>query len=257
MRWLGLIYVIYLFSCCLGEDTTVPNQVHIALAGPDGMTISWQTTDQTPTSIVRYGTTSGAYTLEATGTSSTYYKTYDHHVKLSNLSPATTYYYVVGDEKGGFSQEFSFKSAPLSSALRQSWSFFGFGDLGMVNGQATLDYLANKKDEVEFIWQFGDESYADDAFLHYGCYVTACFEQTWNDFMNSTQRFAAYKPYLVAPGNHEADCHSPDCVVEKSKHNKLSNFTAYNNRFKMPSKESGSGALNMHYSFDYGKCGCI
>lgn len=31
----------------------------------------------------------------------------------------------------------------------------------------------------------------------------------------------------------------------------LSNFTAYNARFRMPSQESG-GKMNMHYSFNYG-----
>jgi len=255
-RPLGRLFTLFTIFCFLvvvlsGVDNA-PGQVHISLAGINGMTVSWQTKDHTPTSLVKYGMTSGKYPLEASGSSSTYYETYDHHVKLTGLKPSTTYFYVVGDETGGFSEEFSFQSAPLSSSLRTNWSFFGFGDLGIVNGQATIDYLAAKKDEVHFVWQFGDESYADDAFLHSGCYVKACFESTWNDFMKAAQSFAAYKPYLVAPGNHEADCHSPDCLVEKSKHTHLSNFTAYNNRFLMPSKESGSGALNMHYSFDYG-----
>lgn len=51
--------------------------------------------------------------------------------------------------------------------------------------------------------------------------------------------------------NHEADCHDPACILDKDKREKLSNFTAYNGRFRMPSLESG-GVLNMHYSFNYG-----
>lgn len=47
------------------------------------------------------------------------------------------------------------------------------------------------------------------------------------------------------------DCHSPACIADADKREKLSNFTAYNNRFHMPSAESG-GVLNMWYSFNYG-----
>ena len=47
------------------------------------------------------------------------------------------------------------------------------------------------------------------------------------------------------------DCHDPSCLAVKERREKLSNFTAYNNRFHMPSAESG-GVLNMHYSFNFG-----
>jgi hypothetical protein len=40
-------------------------------------------------------------------------------------------------------------------------------------------------------------------------------------------------------------------LTDATRREKLSNFTAYNNRFRMPSPESG-GVLNMHYSFNYG-----
>ena len=43
----------------------------------------------------------------------------------------------------------------------------------------------------------------------------------------------------------------PACLVDPEKRTKLSNFTAYNTRFRMPSPES-KGALNMHFSFNYG-----
>lgn len=43
----------------------------------------------------------------------------------------------------------------------------------------------------------------------------------------------------------------PDCLLDPVKRKKLSNFTAYNARFRMPSPES-NGALNMHFSFNYG-----
>lgn len=44
--------------------------------------------------------------------------------------------------------------------------------------------------------------------------------------------------------NHEAECHDPSCLLDKSIRDKLSNFTAYNARFRMPSLET-NGALNV------------
>ncbi len=48
-----------------------------------------------------------------------------------------------------------------------------------------------------------------------------------------------------------SDCHDPACLTNKERREKLSNFTSYNHRYRMPSQESG-GVLNMHYSFNYG-----
>jgi len=48
-------------------------------------------------------------------------------------------------------------------------------------------------------------------------------------------------------GNHESECHDPACVVNPRKLGlPLSNFTAYNARWKMPSQESG-GVASMWY----------
>eukprot|EP00035_Acanthoeca_spectabilis_P006196 m.121789 g.121789 ORF g.121789 m.121789 type:complete len:295 (+) comp13396_c0_seq3:655-1539(+) len=56
--------------------------------------------------------------------------------------------------------------------------------------------------------------------------------------------------YMVSVGNHESECHSPACIL--GGHGKaLSNFSAYNARWRMPSASSG-GVENMWYSFDFG-----
>ena len=164
------------------------------------------------------------------------------------------YYYIVGDEIGGWSNEYSAKTAPLSANLRGNFSFAVFADLGIHQGEATTAYV-NKivaNDEVKLVWQGGDVGYADDSFLHEDCVFKFCYEETWDNYMQSIEPFASKVPYMVAVGNHEADCHSPACIASKERREKLSNFTAYNTRFRMPSAESNSGALNMHYSFNYG-----
>ena len=64
------------------------------------------TKNQTSSSIVKYGTSTGAYTATASGISSAYYETFNHHVVLNELTPSTTYYYTVGDDVEGWSKEF-------------------------------------------------------------------------------------------------------------------------------------------------------
>lgn len=93
-------------------------------------------------------------------------------------------------------------------------------------------------------------SYADDYMLvdplKFG------YEQTWNTFMEEMSPVASKLPYMVLPGNHEAQCHSPSCILETSdRGHRLTNFTAYNARFRMPSHES-DGVMNMWFSYNYG-----
>ena len=69
--------------------------------------------------------------------------------------------------------------------------------------------------------------------------------------MDAMQPIASSVPWMTTPGNHEADCHDPNCMLSSEKRDKLSNFTAYNSRFRMPSPESG-GVMNMWHSFNHG-----
>lgn len=215
------------------------------------MAVSWNTVDQTSSSVVKFGTESGVYRSVSNGSSEAYYQTFNHNVVLNELLPATVYYYVVGDDISGWSQEFTFRSAPLSSELRGNFSFLVYGDLGVYNGDPTRTYINAAKDDVDLVWHSGDASYADDSFLHKGCVLKFCYEDTLDTYMSDVQPWTSKLPYMVTPGNHEADCHDPSCLTSAERREKLSNFTAYNHRFRMPSAESG-GVLNMHYSFNYG-----
>jgi hypothetical protein len=64
---LSLLQLLAMLSLFAAE--TLPSQVHIALAGrdsmgnPSGMAISWQTTTQTATSTVQYGTVSEKFVV--------------------------------------------------------------------------------------------------------------------------------------------------------------------------------------------------
>lgn len=159
--------------------STSPTQVHIALAGqdaignPNAMAVSWQTEDDTSSSIVRYGTASGEYTMTAQGSSASCnstntcvkiifmncvldYETFHHHVVLPDLSPSTKYYYSISDGADGWSDEFFFVSAPASAS---NFSFAVFADLGVDHGDSSINFLDTIKNDVSLIWHGGDVSY--------------------------------------------------------------------------------------------------
>ncbi|CAN0369496.1 unnamed protein product, partial [Laminaria digitata] len=92
------------------------------------------------------------------------------------------------------------------------------GDFGLVGAGATFDRLRQLVDdgEVDFIVHLGDIAYADDAFLErlwsFG------YEEKWDAFMRRASRgYASKVPYMVVPGNHEAECHSPACLFSRRK----------------------------------------
>ena len=256
LKMIGLTLALFsALGAVMAAD--LPTQVHIALAGLDSngdsnsMTVSWNTKGATTTSTVKFGTSSGVYNNAATGAAAAYYETFNHHVTLGTLAPNTQYFYIVGDDASGWSKEYTFKSAPTYNQLRGNFSFFVFGDMGEKRADDSERYIKANKESVDLIWHAGDVGYADDSFLHLGCMTEFCYEKAFDDYLNDAEEWASLRPYMVMPGNHEADCHDPACLLSRERREKLSNFTAFNGRFKMPSKESG-GIMNMFYSFNYG-----
>jgi len=216
--------------------------------------VSWQTVGDTETSIVRYGKDSSSLSSTATGFSASYYETFDHHVIVSDLEAQTKYFYQCGDEEGGWSDVLSFVTAPGDDkATDTSFTIGVIGDMGVWNGQDSIDLLNKMGEDGDFdwVWHVGDIGYADDSFIHFGQVFKFYYESTYNEYMNLIQPFASTHQYMVLPGNHEAECHSPSCQVDKEKLESLGNFSAYNSRFLMPSSTS-NGNSNMWYSFNYG-----
>ena len=69
--------------------------------------------------------------------------------------------------------------------------------------------------------------------------------------MNKMEKFASSVPYMVLPGNHEAECLSPACRLSPDRLRQLGNYSAYNHRYHMPFEESGATS-SMWYSFNSG-----
>jgi len=272
----------FLAASLLTAVTAIPSQVHIALAGQDangvsnGMNIAWKTEgNSAPLTSVKYSFTSvSVLDQTVTGTARNYLEDYGfHHQAIIQDIPCATskVHYQVGGDADGWSEVFSFKPAPCSyDPIKVSI----FGDMGYLDSEQrpmlialdglekvwsatytreTLETLKNEE-AIDFVWLLGDIGYIDDSFSHTGSVVHFTYEETYDGYMQWMQNISATMPLMVLPGNHESGCHDPSCVTQFFKYGKhLMNFTAYNERWHMPSKESGgSRDTNMWYSFNYG-----
>eukprot|EP00929_Paragymnodinium_shiwhaense_P015067 TRINITY_DN123078_c0_g1_i1.p1 TRINITY_DN123078_c0_g1~~TRINITY_DN123078_c0_g1_i1.p1 ORF type:complete len:518 (+),score=72.93 TRINITY_DN123078_c0_g1_i1:63-1556(+) len=269
----------------LAAQSLAPEQLHLAFAGqdgagaPTGMRIAWFTAGlPKAASTVKYGLSSGQRTETVTSQSPAVQympnNGYHHVVEAVGLKPDTTYFYVVGSDDGGWSSEWSFKTPPTGlAAAKSEISLAVYGDMGWLDSdqrpmgavpviaphsglqkhwtattsRARIETLRGK---IQGIWHLGDIAYADDGFGHKTLGFT--YESVYNGFMNWFQNMSATMPYMVSVGNHESECHSPSCILSPlGKH--LKNFSAYNTRWHMPSKESDARASsNMWYSWNHG-----
>lgn len=191
-----------------GESDCQPQQIHLALGGiccvfltnnnisilftenSFDIVVTWSTFNLACESMVEYGTSDLSYL--AVGS----YKTFVdgiHKVTLRELSPSTKYFYHSGGREWGWSSEYWFftssnqTTTPISIAM--------FGDLGNENPRS----LPTLQKET----QIGTY----DAILHIGDFAYDLDEddgRVGDAFMNQIEPVAAYVPYMVCVGNHEA-----------------------------------------------------
>lgn len=137
----------------------------------------------------------------------------------------------------------------------------------------TISALANSINDYEFIIHPGDLAYADDwadkSFLRND--EPEAYEAIVEIFYEQLSPISRRKPYLVGPGNHEADC-SESKAFNPSKNcpEGQKNFSDFINRFGainpsvFPLNSTNSSAVELRdkakklsvtpfwYSFDYG-----
>ncbi|GAB9476420.1 hypothetical protein Gpo141_00013486, partial [Globisporangium polare] len=240
----------------------LPQQVHLAYAGATagtGMAVSWATFANVADSAVWIGTSATNLELSTSTVSiASYYSEGDYslfqnHATLSGLTPNTKYYYKVGSASDTTLQSdvASFTTA-RSASDATTFDVLVYGDAGDGdNSAATIEYVNTLGSQVDFVYHIGDISYADDDYLVASQALGFFYEEVYNKWMNSMTPIMSQVAYMVSVGNHEAECHSPNCQLSSYKKDHLGNYTAYNSRFAMPSKESG-GVLNMWHSFEHG-----
>eukprot|EP00490_Sorites_sp_Unknown_P022601 CAMPEP_0114685014 /NCGR_PEP_ID=MMETSP0191-20121206/59897_1 /TAXON_ID=126664 /ORGANISM="Sorites sp." /LENGTH=364 /DNA_ID=CAMNT_0001968759 /DNA_START=426 /DNA_END=1517 /DNA_ORIENTATION=+ len=136
---------------------------------------------------------------------------------LTGLEADTEYFYSVGDEIYGYTDVYSFKTAPLNGkytkrddtikmilfgdmgdltvdgSLHHSWDNNNKGELGSINTtQTIIDYYLNgESDYTDIISHCGDVSYS------------VGYESEWDTFLFQISNIATTIPYMTGIGNHE------------------------------------------------------
>ncbi|KAF8857110.1 Metallo-dependent phosphatase [Acephala macrosclerotiorum] len=208
--------------------------------------------------------------------------TYNSHVNINGL-PYTTYYYL--PQYSNATTPYTFTTAHVAGDITPYTvgvvvDMGTFGALGLsnvagtgaantlaVNEQATIAALTKMIDSYEFMVHAGDIAYADywlkEEIQNYPPTTTtaqgAVYESILNAFFDEMEGITAQKAYMVAPGNHEANCDNGGTTNKTSGQNFTAsiclagqtNFTGYINHWRMPSGPS-NGVGNFWYSYDYG-----
>ena len=202
--------------------------------------ISWQSDSPDDCDSVLYGASEDSLNIKvrAERTCGLYKGDYLLHARLKDLPPDSTYFYRVLCSD----QNFQFLTPPSKQSSRD-FSVGVFADLGPINGEYSIDRLS-KLSLDGFIFA-GDIGYADDAFMHASSYISRL-----NDFLDKVSPIASRVPMMVVPGNHEAEDHTPVCLLSPACRRGYGNFTAYNCVWESPAHHYRNHS--MWYSFDYG-----
>ncbi|RDW56545.1 purple acid phosphatase-1 [Coleophoma cylindrospora] len=267
-------------------NVSLNSQVRMAFDGQTGMTVSWNTYEQLSSPTVMWGSSPDQLVNKATSDVSITYATsltYDNHVTISGLKPNTKYYYMPLDMlKDQYTRApYSFTTGRVAGDMTPYTAAVVI-DLGTVGAeglsttpesgvaannllkpgqQTTIASMAKSADSYEFVVHPGDMAYADYWLKEeYTGYINVsmadgykAYESILDAFYDELTPVTTQKPYMVGPGNHEANCdnggyktwNTSICVPGQL------NFTGYINHFRMPSEKSG-GVGNFWYSYDHG-----
>ncbi|ATY65907.1 metallophosphoesterase [Cordyceps militaris] len=267
-------------------------QIRLAYHGDDAMVVSWNTFEHVAAPEVRWGLSRDKLDRTARSDTSVTYptsSTYNNHVLVAGLRPDTTYYYLPSPlPQGRPPAPYTFTTAraagdPQPYSVAVVIDLGTMGRLGLTDHAGkgarpenilkpgeknTIDSLAGTSATWDFILHPGDIAYADywlkeeiAGFLPNTSIADGhtVYEAILNDFYDEMAVVTAAKPYMVGPGNHEANCDNGG-TTDKARNITYdvsicspgqTNFTGYKNHFRMPSDVSG-GTGNFWYSFDHG-----
>lgn len=154
--------------------------------------------------------------------------TYSHAVALTDLIPATTYYYQIVSTNSTVNQFFS----PRQPGDNTPFTLNAVIDLGVYGrdgyavssdpdhnksiipsvdpslNHSTIGRLSDTMDDFELVIHPGDFAYADDWFVkpHNFPDGKAAYQGILHQFYNQLEPISSRKPYMVGPGNHDTDC---------------------------------------------------
>lgn len=210
---LVVFLVFTLMPTALAATDDSPSGVHLTWSSDNTahtMTVNWWTSSDNSGDKVMYDTQSQTgnpdqYSLSETGSHHTFsgFSGYVHEVELTGLSPDTTYYFVWGGENGGYSQGWSFRTAPTE---RSDVTFAGGGDSRRAySGEGSTTPFPEARNDVSREMAKRNPDFA----IYSGDFVLDWDNQLqWENWFSSMQDFWVTEngrmiPVIPAVGNHE------------------------------------------------------
>jgi Carbohydrate binding module (family 6)/Calcineurin-like phosphoesterase/Purple acid Phosphatase, N-terminal domain len=216
-----------------GSSVAITRGPYLQQGTPSSMIVRWQTS--TPViGRVQAGPAPGVVTAAAQESS----PRTDHEVRVSGLTPESTYYYSVGTPAGPTAGDstFVFRTAPPSGTASAT-RIWVIGDSGTADASARAvrdGYRAFSAGRPADLWlMLGDNAYQDGLDHEY---QAAVFDM-YPEMLRSTVLWPAY-------GNHEG--YGNDAA---------SNTGAYFSIFTLPKQAEAGGVpsgTEAYYAFDYG-----
>lgn len=244
-----LIVSAFLFGSSVFAQTVIRGP-YLQSPTENTIVIKWRT-DVSCNSRVNYGTSLGNLNQIA---SSSVPKT-EHTITLTNLLPATTYYYEVGNTTSIFttsSEAYSFKTNPIPGVAVPT-RVWAIGDFGKGNTEQVavknsfMQYDDSSKTDV-WIW-LGDNVYNDGTDEEY---QTKLFE------LNGFSNVFNWLPFWPSPGNHDYNTvweESAFFGIPYSNIDFEDHKGPYFDMVHVPTQAEAGGypsQYELFYSFDYG-----
>ncbi|KAE8153035.1 Metallo-dependent phosphatase-like protein [Aspergillus avenaceus] len=212
------------------EDLTTPTQQRIAIHDATSVSVGWNTYAKLNQSCVHYGTSETNLNAQACSTTYSTYsssRTYSNTVYLTNLTPATTYYYKIESTNSSTNHFLS----PRAPGDKTPFNLNVVIDLGVYGEDGytlssdkskrsdipavdpslyhtTIHRLATTINDYEVVIHPGDFAYADDWYLRLKnlLHGEEAYQAILEQFYEQLAPISARKPYMAGPGNHEAAC---------------------------------------------------
>jgi len=233
MIFFARFWLLVFLSCSIPALGQVEG-IHLSWHGGDAttgsMAITWSQKELT-TGIVKYGVDGKLLqTQRAEVMFSAAMSTHIYKAVLTGLAAGSRYSYRCGSEEKGWSEQYSFKTAPKTGKAT-TFVVGVWGDTQDNEFNTTFE----KSDGIVGHML----NYPIDFTIHMGDIVNNGSQAaSWKRFFEITQPINAVSPFMPVTGNHDVINDAEDTCFQKP-------FPVFHDLFNLPGN-------NINYSFDYG-----